>query len=146
MEETLVIDVARLDPEGEDFEGVLDDAVLDLNDPYVKPFAGIRYEINAQVFGTELLVRGTLEQDFDGVCSRCGKDFDFTVSVPDFTASFEVPADGSPVDLTDEVRQSIILALPTYPRCRPDCPGLQKETDSTPDDRWSVLDNLTTKE
>ena len=43
MDKTLVIDVARLDRDGEEVEGVLDDAVLDLHDEFLRPFAGIRY-------------------------------------------------------------------------------------------------------
>lgn len=155
MDEKLLIDVARLDAEGEDLSGVLDDAVLEMaEDPYLHPFAGIRYELFAQVLGTELLVRGTLAQDFDSVCSRCGADFDFTVNVPDFTVSVEIGEKTEFIDLTDELRQCIILALPTYPVCRQDCRGVcatcgknlnegpcacsHDETDS----RWGALDAL----
>ena len=154
MNDKLLIDVSRLDKEGEDFEDVLDDAVLDLNDEFLRPFAGIRYAIFAQLLGRELLVRGSLEQDFEAACSRCGGDFDFTVKVPDFTVSVEVDDKTEYVDLTDEARQSIILALPTYPVCRPDCLGVctscGKNLNEGPckckreetDDRWGALEGL----
>ena len=154
MNDKLLIDVSRLDKEGEDFEDVLDDAVLDLNDEFLRPFAGIRYAIFAQLLGRELLVRGSLEQDFEAVCSRCGGDFDFTVKVPEFTVSVEVDDKTEYVDLTDEARQSIILALPTYPVCRPDCLGVctscGKNLNEGPckckreetDDRWGALEGL----
>ena len=95
-----------------------------------------------------------LEQDFEAVCSRCGGDFDFTVKVPDFTVSVEVDDKTEYVDLTDEARQSIILALPTYPVCRPDCLGVctscGKNLNEGPckckreetDDRWGALEGL----
>ena len=154
MEKTLVIDVARLDRDGEDFEGVLDDAVLDLHDEFLRPFAGIRYRLSVQLAGHELLVRGVLEQDFEAVCSRCGADFDFTASVPDFLASFETDEKTEFADLTDELRQSIILALPTYPVCRADChgvcptcgknlnEGLCTCVHEERDGRWGALDAL----
>ena len=154
MEEKLLIDVSRLDRDGETFEGVLDDSVLGLNDEYLRPFAGIRYGISAELIGSELLVRGALEQDFDAVCSRCGGDFDFTVRVPDFTLGMEIGDATEYVDLTDEIRQSIILALPTYPVCRPECLGVCPAcgknlnegpcgcASATPDDRWGALDAL----
>ena len=82
MEERLIIDVARMNPEGEDLVGEVD--AIDLEEEFVHPFGGIRYRLTAQLFGTELLVRGHLEQDFSLVCSRCGKDFDTTVKVDDF--------------------------------------------------------------
>ena len=153
MEKALVIDVARLDRDGEEIEGVLDDAVLDLNDEFLRPFAGIRYRLFVQLAGRELIARGALEQDFEAVCSRCGADFDFTVTVPDFTVSVETKKTEI-VDLTDELRQSIILALPTYPVCRADCRGVcptcGKNLNEGPctcvheerDGRWGAFDAL----
>ena len=154
VEKALTIDVARLDRDGEEIEGVLDDAVLDLHDEFLRPFAGIRYRLTVQLAGRELLARGQLEQDFEAVCSRCGADFDFTVTVSDFLASLETDEKTEFVDLTDELRQSIILALPTYPVCRADCRGLcptcGKNLNEGPctcvheerDDRWGALDAL----
>ncbi len=143
METKLIVDVARMDREGEELSGALDDSVLELDDPYVKPFAGLRYELGVMLFGRELLVRGRLEQDFTAVCSRCGQDFDFTVKVPDFAASFEADEKTQFLDLTEELRQSILLNLPTYPVCRVDCPGVESAAESATDSRWDVLDNLT---
>ena len=140
MEEKLIIDTSRIDPEGEELEGEVD--CVGLDEPFVKSFGGVRYHLTAQLFGTELLLRGRLEQDFDLVCSRCGKDFDDTVKVEDFTASFEVSEKTPEVDLTDELRESIILALPTYPVCDEACPGVSRESEMPQDDRWSALDGL----
>ena len=140
METKLTIDTSRVDPEGETIEGEVD--CVDLDEPFVKPFGGVRYVLQIQVFGSELLVRGRLEQDFDLVCSRCGKDFDDTIKVEDFTASFEIGEDSPEVDLTEELRESIILALPTYPVCDETCPGVEQTVEMPSDDRWNVLDNL----
>lgn len=155
MEEKLLIDVSRLEKDGETFTGELSNAYLEISpDELVRPFAPLRYSISVQLFGTELLVRGELEQDFDAVCSRCGKDFDFTCKVPDFTVSAEISPEIEYFDLTNDVRECILLALPAYPVCREDCRGLcpkcrknlndgdcdcvQEEEDS----RWSALDRL----
>ena len=128
--ERLEIDVSRLAIEGETLEGEID--IVDIDEEFVKPFGGVRYRLKVQVFGDELLVRGSLEQDFDLVCSRCGRDFDTTVKVPDWTASFDVTGNGGQgsvvsgqgsVDITDEVREAILLELPAYPNCGEECPG-----------------------
>ena len=140
MEAKLTIDTSRIDPDGETIEGEVE--CVDLDEPFVKAFGGVRYGLTLQVFGTELLVRGKLEQDFDLVCSRCGKDFDDTVKVGDFTASFEIPENSPEVDLTEEIRESIILALPTYPVCSETCPGVVQKTEELPDERWNVLEKL----
>ena len=140
MDSKLLIDVSRLDPQGEVLEGEVD--VIDLDEEFVKPFGGVRYRLNAQVFGTELLVRGHLEQDFTLVCSRCGRDFDETVAVDDFTTSVEIDEKTQEVDLTDETRECIILNLPTYPVCDEACPGIEQKTEMPEDDRWGALDQL----
>ena len=140
MEERLTIDVARLDPEGETIEGEV--GCVDLDEEFVKPFGGVRYRLEAKVFGTELLVRGRLEQDFDLVCSRCGRDFDDTVAVEDYTFSCPVDEKNPEVDLTEDVRESIILALSTYPVCSEGCQGVEQRQEMPADDRWAALDGL----
>ena len=140
VETKLTIDVARLDPEGEDLEGEVD--IIGIDEEFVKPFGGVRYKLRAQVFGTELLVRGHLEQDFDLVCCRCGKDFDTTVKVADFTTSVQFDEKNPEVDLTDDIRECIILALPTYPVCDEACPGIERKAEMPEDDRWGALDQV----
>ena len=127
MDDKLIVDASRLDPDGEELAGEV--AAVDLDEEFVKPFGGVRYRLTAQVFGSELLVRGRLEQDFDLVCCRCGKDFDDTVKVDDFTASYEVGENSPEVDLTEDIRESIILALPTYPVCAEACPGIAQKVE-----------------
>lgn len=141
VEARLVIDASRVDPEGEELEGEVD--CIDIDEEFVKPFGGVRYRLKAQVFGTELLVRGRLEQDFDLVCSRCGKDFDDTIRVEDFTASFEVAENSPEVDVTEEIRESVLLELPNFPLCDENCVGIEQKSEMPTDDRWGALDALT---
>ena len=140
QESRLAVDVTRLDPDGEVLEGAL--FCVDVDEEFVHPFGGVRYRLDVRLFGTELLVRGRLEQDFDLVCSRCGEDFDTTVKVEDFTESYEVGEKIQEVDLTEDIRESIILALPSYPVCREDCPGIVQKDEKPVDDRWNVLNKL----
>ena len=140
MEEKLVVDTSRIDPDGEILEGEVD--CVGLDESLVKSRGPASYRLKAQVFGPELLVRGRLAQDFALVCCRCGRDFDDTVEVEDFTASFEIPEKPPEVDLTDEIRESIILARPTYPVCDEACPGVVRTAEAPPDDRWKALDSL----
>ena len=115
MQERLIIDVARLKAGGEDFEGEVD--AIDISEEFVRPFGGIRYSLNVQIFGNELLVRGRAEQDFDLVCSRCGKDFDTTIKAEDITFSAQLGDELGEVDITDEIREAVLLELPNYPHC-----------------------------
>ena len=123
MQERLIIDVARLKPDGEEIEGEVD--AIDIAEDLVRPFGGIRYSLFVQVIGTELLVRGRAEQDFDLVSSRCGKDFDTTIKAEDFTTSVALDEGMDEVDLTDEIREAILLELPNYPLCDENCEGIE---------------------
>ena len=49
MDEKLIIDIARLDPDGESISGEVD--AVDLNEEFVKPFGGIRYELDVKLYG-----------------------------------------------------------------------------------------------
>lgn len=140
MCEKLVIDVSRIGEKAEVFEGEVD--CIDIDETYVKPFGGVRYRLEVQVFGKEVLAKGHLEQDFDLVCSRCGKDFDTTIKVDDFLFSQEIGEDGTEIDLTEEVRESVLLELPTYPVCDEACEGFAGMSKETPDVRWNALDAL----
>ena len=141
MEARLIIDASRVDPEGETLEGEVD--CIDIDEEFVRPFGGVRYRLTAQVFGTELLVRGHLEQDFDLVCSRCGKDFDDTIKVEDFTASYEVAENSPEIDVTEDIRESVLLELPNFPVCDENCVGVEQKSEMPSDDRWGALDALT---
>jgi len=82
----------------------------------------------------DVLVKGTITQEdeeaaFAGSargrwrieCARCLAP----VESP-YAAAVEsrVPIDGGPMDLSDDVRQAIVLAQPMKTYCRPDCKGL----------------------
>lgn len=143
-EDRIVVDLTRLKPGGEILEGEAD--IIDLDETYVHPFGGVRYRLKAQAFGTELLVSGRVEQDFELVCSRCGKDFDTTIVVDDFLESYEISEKIHEIVLTNDVRDSIILTLPSYPVCDEACPGVEMKAQKPFDDRWSALDGVATEE
>ena len=119
MQEKLLIDIGRIEPDGADFDGEVD--IIDIDEEFVHPFGGVRYNLHAQLFSNELLLRGHLEQDFDLVCSRCGKDFDTTIKVDDWVVSFEVDQNTLEVDASEEARSAILLELPNYPVCSDSC-------------------------
>ena len=89
----------------------------------VRPAGALRWDFSARLFDTELLVTGSASAEFEGFCARCGKHIKFTVSEP-LSFSMEVGANDVEADLTPEIREAILLALPLNPLCRDDCPGL----------------------
>ena len=69
----------------------------------------------------EAAFTGTAKGKWKFECTRCLKSIE-----QGWSAAIEVmvPIDGGPMDLTDEVRQSIALAQPMKVLCKPDCKGL----------------------
>jgi uncharacterized protein len=109
-----------------------------------------------------ILVTGTADTRYTGVCGRCLIDIAEPVEVEfqelfaypgEEAADFEVQDDH--VDLETLIRDAIVLSLPFQPVCQPDCPGLDPETgerltESTSeseraplDPRWAALEQYT---
>ncbi len=121
----LVIDVARLGRDGERFAGEIPAEALgyDPSDLLFQPAGGLRYDLFVQLIGGELLVRGKVSEAFTCVCVRCGRDFPWTASDGEVAFSLEVTAEEF-ADLTEELRECIILSFPSNPLCSADCKGL----------------------
>lgn len=124
----MIIDVARMDPEGEDFEGDDPVEILEWNleeEDLFYPIAPVHYCFHAQVTGDEILVTGSVSTRFGGTCTRCGGPLDIEVREDEVCQSYPYEeGTDQRVDLTPEQRISILLALPANPVCRPDCLGL----------------------
>jgi len=93
--------------------------------------------------GRRIVAEGRLETAGRFRCSRCLEEFRHPVSVP-FSAEYQAaPSGGEPgqggetedadevvwyhddvIDTAEEIRQSVLLALPMKPLCAEDCPGL----------------------
>jgi uncharacterized protein len=151
----LIVDLNRLNPEGEIFEGETSPDAIGLEESeFVRPAGGIAYKLTIQALGTELLVRGRLQQRFLCRCASCDKWFDLAVKEADFVNSFEIHEENAFPDLTEAIREAIILALPAYPRCSDACQGLCRScgvdlneggcgcSAGRGDDCWSALDAL----
>lgn len=70
----------------------------------------------------ELIVQADIHCPLTMTCARCLEEFKTEIA-PDAIFSYKV-APTDVVDITDDVRQEIMLAYPMIPVCRPDCKGL----------------------
>lgn len=79
----------------------------------------------------EILARLDGEATLSLLCDRCLEEFDLPVSLgesEEFAADpaeeqWPIERDGK-IDLTEPIRQLLILEQPTHPLCSPACPGL----------------------
>jgi uncharacterized protein len=121
----ILVDPWRIPPEGGDIEGDESPEVLDLHeDKQISAEGPIHYELHVQCVTGELLVSGTLKAKMKFTCSRCADRF--VKEVKDTAFFCEKPVENlhETIDLTDEVRESIILGFPNYPVCKETCHGL----------------------
>jgi uncharacterized protein len=121
----LIVDVARLDKCGEWYRGETAPDLLELGESeFIIPEGGMLYEIKIEAVGGQLLARGAVRQRLKCVCSRCAEIFETQVEDVEFFCAAEINGHIEFVDLTADVREAIILALPGYPVCDEACRGL----------------------
>ena len=116
-----------------------------------------------------VLVSGSVSAPVEGECGRCLRPINDTLEVTlqelfayehsttdETTEEDEVGRlQGDLIDLQPSLRDAVVLALPSHPLCRQDCPGLCPECGAHWDDlpadhthdqidpRWAALHKLT---
>ncbi len=124
----MLIEIPKLAPDGEWFRGQDPAEALALDgDPVVRRTGPIDYELFAQVVSGQLVVRGTVTAAVGADCARCTDFCSTTISVSAFLRDYELTGTTTVVDITADLREEIILNMPHYPLCRPDCRGLCPE-------------------
>jgi uncharacterized protein len=129
-------------------------------------------DLSLQSVSEGVYVSGTVTGAVQGECGRCLRQIEDSLVVPiqelyayansttdETTDEDEVGRmQGDLIDLEPALRDAVVLALPTNPLCREDCPGLCIECgvhwDELPadhshqqiDPRWAGLSQLTRKE
>jgi len=107
------------------FTGQEPAAILELDqETQFKVSSDVRYDLTAQRFATDLLVRGILAVDVRSRCARCGERCAQTVRDKNFTRSYPLSASNELIDLTADIREAILLALPMNYVCSAACRGL----------------------
>lgn len=121
----LTVDLGRLDGgKAEHVQCLLEREALGLEDlECLRPAGPLACDLRCELLGDELLVRGSLRLPCVCVCGRCGRDFEAEYAEEDFCETFET-AGLEVLDLTESVREGIILALPSYPICKEACKGV----------------------
>lgn len=160
MSDRLVIDLATLPEQGKQLAGELPPEIFDLPPADAAPASPLGYDLHIQRFGSELLVTGSLEAAFDFTCVRTLHPFRQTIRLQGVALSLEITAE-TPLDLTDALREEILIQFPADPVCDHGDTPMRCEIDPrylavdkpAPDDvepapprggdqRWAALDAL----
>jgi uncharacterized protein len=147
------IHTLQIPPEGKHVEGEDPSSIFDLNDAEAVPTAPLAYCLDVGLSEGGLFATGTLRTAFRVRCGRCLNQFEIPVLIGDFACQVELHG-AEVADLTEILREDILLALPAYPRCdwngRASCHGtpVPLNTETLPEDRknvWNALDGLKTE-
>lgn len=73
--------------------------------------------------GKTLLVNGKIKTNVNMVCGRCLNEFDLQLINDNFAIDLDVSGMDE-VDITDNIREEVVILLPLKPLCKKDCKGL----------------------
>jgi len=135
----LIIDVSEVRKSkgnSERFEGSFPDFHMDAADQGAT-FHDLQVKCEATNTGEGIYVQGEITGKLDLTCSLCLKRFTVDLKAP-FAENFyregdSLPEDledpvqiyhGEEIDLSDTIKENLVLSLPMKPLCRPDCKGL----------------------
>ncbi|MDD2710386.1 MAG: hypothetical protein PHV34_20585 [Verrucomicrobiae bacterium] len=140
----MIIKIHLVPEEGLHLEGDLPPSILDVQEPLYRFEQPVHYNLDATIPNQRsLLIRGRLTTTVRACCVRTLEWFDFLVDVKEFTYhNSEIQSDE--VDLTPEIREDILLALPSNPVLPETKPVDVKPAGKTrgKDDIWRKLDQL----
>ncbi|MGA1015359.1 MAG: YceD family protein [Limisphaerales bacterium] len=128
----LLVNLRDLEAESESFQGEVDVDALDLNlaDELIRPDGGLQYDLVIDRHEQGLLLHGILRQSFVCECARCLQPFEWSIELSDWSGFASLEGDDALevqndlVDLTEVLREDVLLALPQHPHCGDQCPGL----------------------
>jgi uncharacterized protein len=117
------IDVARIPQSGIVLEAEEPPQIMGEAPDGVEYGEPIRVRLSVNLVGRTLVVQGTLSVSASLECNRCLREFNRRLEVSDYSLAMQVKGDET-VDLTESIREDIILSLPMKRLCSPDCKGL----------------------
>lgn len=135
----LLVNIQQLDDHNESLAGELSvtDLGLGFEDEIVKFSKPLTYRLEAQHLQDSILVSGELELPVECACVRCLKPRHDVIRIENWHCHIPLEGEDRPpivrdsVDLTPYIREDMVLALPTHPVCRDDCPGLTGKSKNT---------------
>ena len=161
-EKMIRVNTADIGPDGLEVNGSEDPAFLELDSAGGFPcriLDEVHYRLHASLAGRDLLVTGSAEVRIETQCALCLKDIALTLG-SDKVCIFREKVPDEIVDITDDIREEILLQVPERFKCSDDCRGLcpgcgadlntepcrcrkkRKKTDPDANHTWDALDGL----
>ena len=110
------VHVLQIPEEGAHYEGEEPSEVLELNSDRAWAIGPIAYALDVGLSEGGLFATGTLSVPIECECVRCLEKFRRSLNVDDFACQVELEGRET-VDLTEHLREDILLTLPAHPHC-----------------------------
>ncbi len=112
-------------------EGEEKATILDFSDALIRVVSPVRYALDVGLSEGGLFATGTLSVDLEMECVCCLERFVRSVEVSDFAVQIDLGG-AEWADLTEAIREDLLLVLPAHPRCdwsgEKLCNGMEKFT------------------
>ena len=150
----MIIEIPKVSPEGSRYVGASPVEILELDPKSGIEPESIRYDVEARIVSRDLMVNGQITMPVRLQCSRCAVFFSTLIRISSFLRICPLREGQTEVDLTDDIREDILLDLPNHPRCQEECAGLcpqcganwnETSCSCSPEDGggpWDSLDRL----
>jgi len=151
----MIIEIAQIPEGGLTCAGDEPGSSLGLDaDRLFRNIGPVECRLFVELASGELVVRGAVQASLECVCSRCAEFFSTTIRDSSFLRAYEISDTADSVDISPDLRDAVLLFLPAFPLCAPDCAGLCPQCGvnlsrgscscSPPDGdvRWDSLDAL----
>lgn len=154
------IELKNLPGEGKDISGTVPASFFKLEpDDTIQAKGPLTFDLHVERDENDLIITGEVDALFELECGRCLQKFAYQAHSTDFLSDQPIEPEDSTIDLTEVIRDDILVALPSYPRCEDGnvepraCPAegrFETEADdadgeepaSQPAAVWEVLDQL----
>jgi len=146
----------QIPAEGKHYEGEDPATILDLHEEDLQPLSPVHYALDVGLSDGGLFATGSIGVEMQCQCVKCLERFRYPIEVTDFACQIELTGSET-VDLTEPIREDILLALPAHPHCDWNgskvCSGaslpesLESSEDpiAEPQKVWEALDQLKIK-
>ena len=116
MDTRLIIPLEDFPITGRQLSGEIDGAIFDIDDEDTKNVAPLGYKLSSTLFDNELVAQGSVWSTFSFRCARCLERFEYSIERDDVTIVQDVAAKLD-ADISEEMREELLVALPNYPKC-----------------------------
>lgn len=117
------VEPQQIPPEGLELSEACDPRSLALETEDIKFSSKLSLHCRFTKDDSDIFCRGTFEAKISLICSRCGSEFTTNLE-GSFSLDYPGKGNEATLDVTDDIRQEVLLGYPMKALCRPDCKGL----------------------